>query len=152
MRESTVSHSRAFMTSTNGAAAIRAIRRHSDLPILSHIGIQDNQKTNYGHDLSQYVRECEELGVDVIGLAGDVGPSGMLTALETLRPLTKKPISLRPNAGFSALRERSIYLFVQPRLSRQICQALRASGCKYYRRPRRCARSPHQSGGQIRFA
>ncbi len=93
------------------AAVIRAIRRHSKLPILSHVSIQDSQKTNYGHTLVEYVERAHDLDVDVIGLAGDVGPSGMLTALETIRPLTKRPISLRPNAGFPRyVNDQYIYL------------------------------------------
>jgi len=92
-------------------AAVLAIRRHSQKPILTHIGIQDNQKTNYGHTLNEYVNLAHTLNVDVIGVAGEVGPSGMLTALQTLRPLTKKPISLLPNAGFPRfVNDQYIYL------------------------------------------
>lgn len=93
------------------SAAVRAIRRCSTKPVLTHVGIQDNQKTNYGHTLPEYVMQMEALEVDVIGLAGEVGPSGMLTALETIRPLTKKPISLLPNAGFPRyINDQYIYL------------------------------------------
>ena len=93
------------------SSAVRAIRRQSDKPIFSHIGIQDNQKTNYGNTLPEYISQMELLDVDVIGLAGEVGPSGMMTALETIRPLTKKPISLLPNAGFPRyINDQYIYL------------------------------------------
>ncbi len=93
------------------SAAINAIRSKSHLPILAHLGIQDNQKTNYGHTLAEYVTLMNQLDVDVVGLAGDVGPSGMLTALQTIRPLTSKPISLMPNAGFPRLiNDQYIYL------------------------------------------
>jgi homocysteine S-methyltransferase len=92
-------------------AAIVAIRRHSTKPIFAHVGIQDNQKTNYGHTLPEYVAQMHQLDVDVIGIAGEVGPSGMLTALQTIRPLTTKPISLMPNAGFPRyVNDQYIYL------------------------------------------
>lgn len=92
-------------------AAIVGIKRHSAKPVLAHIGIQDNQKTNYGHTLTEYVALMHELDVDVIGIAGEVGPSGMLTALQTMRTLTSKPISLMPNAGFPRyVNDQYIYL------------------------------------------
>lgn len=93
------------------SAAIHAIRRFSSRPIMAHVGIQDNQKTNYGHSLTEYVALMHQLDVEVIGLAGEVGPSGMLTALNTIRPLTNKPISLMPNAGFPRyINDQYIYL------------------------------------------
>ncbi|MBX7231493.1 MAG: bifunctional homocysteine S-methyltransferase/methylenetetrahydrofolate reductase [Bdellovibrionales bacterium] len=92
-------------------AAIVAIQQHTQKPILAHMGIQDNQRTNYGHSLHEFVLAMEELDVSVIGLSGDVGPSGMLTALQTMRPLTKKRISLLPNAGFPRLiNDQYIYM------------------------------------------
>ncbi len=81
------------------SAAIRAVRAESSKPILAHVGIQENKKTTYGHTLEEFVLLAEKYDVDVVGLSGDVGPSGMLTALGLLRPLTKRPISLLPNAG-----------------------------------------------------
>ncbi len=91
--------------------AIEAIQLHSQKPIFSHVGILDNQKTNYGHTVAEYVGLMHQLSVDVIGLAGEVGPSGMLTALQTMRPLTSKPISLMPNAGFPRyVNDQYIYL------------------------------------------
>lgn len=92
-------------------AAIQAIREVSSRPIFAHIGIQDNQKTNFGDTLADYANLINTLDVDVAGIAGEVGPSGMLTALATLRPLTNKPISLLPNAGFPRyVNDQYIYL------------------------------------------
>lgn len=80
-------------------SALLAARSFSEKPILAHIGIQENKKTSFGHTLEEFVLLCDKHQVEVIGLSGDVGPSGMLTALGMLRPLTKKPIALLPNAG-----------------------------------------------------
>ena len=68
------------------------------------------QKTAYGHTLQEFVDLSGEYNVDVIGLCGDVGPSGMLTALEILKPMTTKPISF-PNAGLPRyVNDQYIYL------------------------------------------
>ena len=54
---------------------------------------------------------ADEFNADVIGLCGEVGPSGMLTAVEALRPLTEKPIMLLPNAGMPRyVNDQYIYL------------------------------------------
>jgi methionine synthase / methylenetetrahydrofolate reductase(NADPH) len=92
-------------------AAVQAIRLYSGRPVFAHVGIQDNQKTNYGNTLPEYAGLMNQLDVDVLGLAGEVGPSGMLTALQSIRDLTEKPISLLPNAGFPRLvNDQYIYL------------------------------------------
>lgn len=80
-------------------AAILAVRGHSQKPIIASIGIQENKRTSFGHSIEEFVRLANQLSVEVVGLTGDIGPSGMLTALEQLRPLTKKPILLKPTAG-----------------------------------------------------
>lgn len=91
--------------------AVKAVKSVSDRPILAHIGIQENLKTSYGHSLENFVKRMEALEVSVIGLTGEVGPSGMLSALSVLRPLTDLPISLLPNAGMPRyVNDQYIYL------------------------------------------
>lgn len=79
--------------------AIQAAKQVSSLPIFAYMGIQESKKSSFGHRLDELITLVDELDADVLGLAGEVGPSGMLSALEVLRPLTKKPIALLPNAG-----------------------------------------------------
>lgn len=93
--------------------AVNAIRTVSQKPIFAHIAIQENQRTSYGHTLKEFTERFNGPNgtVDVLGIAGDVGPSGLLTALEVLRPLTEKPISLKPNAGMPQyVNDQYIYL------------------------------------------
>ncbi|MCB0422622.1 MAG: bifunctional homocysteine S-methyltransferase/methylenetetrahydrofolate reductase [Bdellovibrionales bacterium] len=91
--------------------AVKAVKAVSKLPVLAHMGIQENLKTSYGHSLQNFVKRMESLKVDVVGLAGEVGPSGMLSALNVLRPLTELPISLLPNAGMPRyVNDQYIYL------------------------------------------
>lgn len=91
--------------------AISSVKKISDRPIFAHVSIQDNQKTNYGHSLQEFVTLCERLNVEAVGIAGEVGPSGALTAVQTLRSLTQKPVSVLPNAGFPRyINDQYIYL------------------------------------------
>lgn len=92
-------------------AALTAAKEKTDKPIFAHISVQENMKTSYGHTLKEFVNLIEEFDIDVLGCSGEVGPSGMLTVVEKLRPLTKKPISLLPNAGLPKyINDQYIYL------------------------------------------
>lgn len=92
-------------------AALTAVKKLSALPLIVSAGIHDNLKTSYGHGLEDLVALADEFGADVVGLCGEVGPSGMLTAVESLRGLTEKPIMLLPNAGMPRyVNDQYIYL------------------------------------------
>jgi homocysteine S-methyltransferase len=91
--------------------AITAIRAVSAKPILAHIAIQENLRTSYGHTLKEFAELMNTAGVDAIGISGEVGPSGVFSALEQLRSLTELPISLKPNAGLPQyVNDQYIYL------------------------------------------
>jgi len=56
----------------------------------------------------------ERAGVDVIGVNCGVGPQVALQVLETMRPLTKLPLSGQPNAGLPARVEGRFFYFATP--------------------------------------
>lgn len=92
-------------------AAITACKTYSDLPIMAHMAFQENLKTSYGVGLSEFVEEMNNQKVDAIGISGEVGPSGTLTAIERLVKLTDLPISVKPNAGLPRfVNDQYIYL------------------------------------------
>ena len=79
--------------------AIRAVRELSDLPIIAQMTIQMDGNTSFGTTPENFTARLTELGVDVIGLNCGVGPTHVLSALETMREVTDKPLSAQPNAG-----------------------------------------------------
>ena len=79
--------------------AIRAVRELSDLPIVAQMTIQMDGNTTFGTTPESFTTRLTELGVDVIGLNCGVGPTHVLSALETMREVTAKPLSAQPNAG-----------------------------------------------------
>ncbi|MBC85896.1 MAG: bifunctional homocysteine S-methyltransferase/methylenetetrahydrofolate reductase [Bdellovibrionaceae bacterium] len=92
-------------------AAVQAVREYSKLPVMLHMAIQESMKSSYGHSIPELVALGEKYDVEVIGFSGEVGPSGMLTAVGKLRPLTKRKISLLPNAGLPRyVNDEYIYL------------------------------------------
>ncbi len=79
--------------------AILAVREISDLPIIAQMTIQADLKTTFGTAPETFTAKLNELDVDVIGLNCGMGPTHVLSALETMRGLTDKPLSAQPNAG-----------------------------------------------------
>ena len=81
-----------------------------EMVIVAHITIDDDG-TMRGTDVETYTRFLDELPCDVIGLNCSVGPKAMLDAVEQMAKLTRKPLSVMPNAGHPATVEgRKIYL------------------------------------------
>ena len=80
--------------------AIRATRElDATVPIMAQVTVNDDGVLLSGATLETFVSEVSTFDVDVIGLNCSVGPKAMLEALEHLRPLTKIPVSVQPNAG-----------------------------------------------------
>lgn len=92
-------------------AAIQGVQSVSEKPIIVHLAIQESMKTSYGHTIEEFNTLAEQYNVAALGFSGEVGPSGMLTALQKLRPMTSKLISLMPNAGLPRyVNDEYIYL------------------------------------------
>jgi homocysteine S-methyltransferase len=71
-----------------------------DLPIVAQCTVNENHETLYGDLLEDAIRRLSQISyVTAVGLNCSIGPAGMLHALEKIRPITDKPISLMPNAG-----------------------------------------------------
>ena len=66
---------------------------------MAQVTVNDDGMLLSGATLDTFVNEITKYDVDVIGLNCSVGPKAMLEALEQLRPLTKIPVSVQPNAG-----------------------------------------------------
>jgi methionine synthase / methylenetetrahydrofolate reductase(NADPH) len=89
-----------FALVTELIQAIRAIRELSNsIPIMAQVTVNDDGVLLSGATLRSFVDEVARLEIDVIGLNCSVGPKAMLEALEQLKPLTRLPISVQPNAG-----------------------------------------------------
>ncbi len=100
-----------FHDLTELEAAVQAVRSISQKPLFVHVAIKENLRTSYGHSLQEFAERFKKYEIDVYGISGDIGPSGMLSALEVLRPLVEKPISLKPNAGLPQyVNDQYIYL------------------------------------------
>ena len=93
------------------AAAYRAVRGLSDLPIIAQMTVGEDGKSSYGAEIEHLAAMLDELGADVVGLNCSVGPAAMLEAVERMARVTSKPLSAQPNAGVPrTVRDRKIYM------------------------------------------
>jgi methionine synthase I (cobalamin-dependent)/5,10-methylenetetrahydrofolate reductase len=93
------------------AAAFRAVRSLTDLPVIAQMTIGQDGRTAYGTAPEAFGPELEALGVDVIGVNCSVGPQGILEAIEQLARVTSRPLSAQPNAGLPRdVGDRKIYM------------------------------------------
>jgi homocysteine S-methyltransferase len=92
-------------------AAMRAIRRRSDLPIIAQMTVGQDGKTVYGTGPEVFGPALEAAGADVIGVNCSVGPQGMLEVAEQLVKVVRRPVSAQPNAGLPRdVGDRKIYM------------------------------------------
>ena len=93
------------------AAAIRAVKGLSDLPIVAQVTTEDDGNTLDGVAPEAFVPQLEQLGVSVIGVNCSVGPAGMLETVERMARVAHVPLSAQPNAGRPReIEGRHIYL------------------------------------------
>ena len=93
------------------AAAIRAVRSLSDLPIVAQVTTEEDGNTLDGAPPESFVPQLEALGATVIGVNCSVGPAGMLETIERMARVAHVPLSAQPNAGRPReIEGRNIYL------------------------------------------
>jgi homocysteine S-methyltransferase len=91
--------------------AVRAVRSLSRLPIIAEMTIDEYGNSLYGTATEAFTYRLDQWEVDVLGLNCSVGPPPMMTALEKMVHVTRKPIIIQPNAGNPrVVDERNMYL------------------------------------------
>jgi methionine synthase I (cobalamin-dependent) len=101
-----------FLSEEELLIAVKAVGELADVPIIAQMTVSENGETIYGEPIEQAISKISrEPAVAAVGLNCSVGPSGMLSSLERIRPVTTKPIAVQPNAGMPRLVEgRQLYM------------------------------------------
>jgi homocysteine S-methyltransferase len=90
---------------------IKTAREMTALPIIAQGTFNEEGKTFLGTSAEVFIGELDKQPVEVVGFNCSVGPASMVSDLEKVVALTKKPVSCIPNAGNPRIVEgRSIYL------------------------------------------
>lgn len=112
-------------------AALEAVRRRSDLPVIAQMTVGEDGNTPYGTAAETVAARLTEWGADVIGLNCSVGPAPMLEAIERMAEVTDRPLSAQPNAGLPrAVGDRRIYL-ASPEYMAQYARRLIQAGVRF---------------------
>jgi methionine synthase / methylenetetrahydrofolate reductase (NADH) len=92
-------------------AAIDAVRRVSDRPIVAQMTTEENGDTLDGTPPEQFAPELQRRGATIVGVNCAVGPAPMLETIERMETVTALPLSAQPNAGKPRdVEGRNIYL------------------------------------------
>jgi len=106
-------------------AALAAVLNPKKVPVIAQVSVNEDGRTTYGTSLDQAVQFLNGTGADVIGLNCTVGPGPMLELLKKMTRMTKKPISVQPNAGYPRhVGGRNIYMTTPEYLSEYAAQFL----------------------------
>lgn len=79
--------------------ALRVVRKHSALPVICQLAVDDTARTLDGLTLPEAFRILENDGADIIGFNCNTGPNGIKRALQTVQGDLVLPTSVYPNAG-----------------------------------------------------
>jgi homocysteine S-methyltransferase len=92
-------------------AAIAAVRRVCDLPIVAQMTTEEDGNSLDGTPPEQFAPVLLERGAAVVGVNCSVGPAPMLESIERLASVTTARLSAQPNAGKPRdIEGRNIYL------------------------------------------
>src|SRR6187399_172553 len=81
------------------AAAVRAVRSVSALPIVAQMTTDADGSSLDGTPPGTFVPALEKAGADVIGVNCSVGPAAMLETVEAIARVSGARLSAQPNAG-----------------------------------------------------
>lgn len=91
--------------------AVKAARELTDIPTIAMMTIDEDGTALTGASSAVLIDDMERTGADIIGTNGTAGPQALLKWLESVRPITNKPICLMPFAGKPKnIEGRNIYL------------------------------------------
>jgi methionine synthase I (cobalamin-dependent)/5,10-methylenetetrahydrofolate reductase len=80
-------------------AAIDAVRRVSDVPIVAQMTTEEDGNTLDGTPPERFAPDLERRGATIIGVNCAVGPAPMLDTIERMAAVTRLTLSAQPNAG-----------------------------------------------------
>lgn len=111
--------------------ALLAVRSVCDLPVVSQMTIQTDGKTTYGTAPEAFTKQLDEWGSDVIGLNCSVGPHMMLEAVEQMRQVTRRKLSVQPNGGLPRQVEGRMFYMASPEYMAKFAKRFIQSGVRF---------------------
>jgi methionine synthase I (cobalamin-dependent)/5,10-methylenetetrahydrofolate reductase len=111
--------------------AMRAVRELCDLPIIAQMTILPDGNTSFGTTPEVFTTRLAEWGADVIGLNCGVGPAILLNAIEKMRMVTDRKLSVQPNAGLPRDVQGRQFYMCSPEYMAKFAKRLIQAGAKF---------------------
>lgn len=86
-------------------AAIIAIRKFSNIPIMAQMTFEASGRTTLGTSAEVAAITLSALSCDLIGINCSLGGDGILPIMERMRSVTDKPFIVEPNAGIPRVEQ-----------------------------------------------
>jgi homocysteine S-methyltransferase len=83
--------------------AVDGVRDVTNIQLVAQVSVEQDGRLRDGSSPDHYGPDLHSLAADAIGFNCSFGPKSILPAFEIVRPLTNKPMSVSPNAGFEPL-------------------------------------------------
>lgn len=106
--------------------AVSGVREVFSGPVFASMVVGEDGFSPLGRPVDQMLGRVQDWDVDAIGLNCGVGPGPMLSMIEKVKSIVKKPLCALPNAGLPRLVEgRSIYMSTPEYLAHFVGEFLR---------------------------
>ncbi len=109
---------------------LQIAREETDLPIITNVSMHEPGVLENGVTLPDALKQLEALGADVVGVNCRLGPSQMVTSLESVPLLDKAFLAAYPNASLPAYRDGVLFYENEPNYFKDCAVALRDQGVR----------------------
>ena len=109
---------------------LQIARDETDLPIITNVSMHEPGVLENGIGLPKALKQLEELGADVVGVNCRLGPSQMVTSLESVPLLDKAFLAAYPNASLPAYRDGVLFYENEPNYFTDCAVDLRNQGVR----------------------
>src|SRR5699024_922469 len=89
-------------------------REETDIPIITNVSMHEPGVLENGQSLKEVLHALEELGSDVTGINCRLGPSQMVTSLDTVLLTKMASLADYPNASLPAFRDGVLFYENEP--------------------------------------
>ncbi len=109
---------------------LQIAREETNLPIITNVSMHEPGVLENGVPLAEALNQLEDLGADVVGVNCRLGPSQMVTSLETVPLLDKAFLAAYPNASIPAYRDGVLFYENEPNYFTACARDLREQGVR----------------------
>src|SRR5690625_280048 len=109
---------------------LQIAREETDLPIITNVSMHEPGVLENGVALPDALTQLESLGADVVGVNCRLGPSQMVTSLESVPLLDTAFLAVYPNASLPAYRDGILFYENEPSYFKGCARNLRDQGVR----------------------